>query len=89
MVMQKTTEEFVGGKAKSALKKGHQHHNFFGIRCWDVFPFHQPPLKHRTVEEEAILDLFDEFALIYGGWLEHLRMGSGHGVREENPKQED
>jgi hypothetical protein len=37
-------------------------------------------LKHLVVREKAILDQFEDFALICGGFLEHLRMGGNHGA---------
>jgi hypothetical protein len=54
--MQKAAEEFAGGKAESTLEKRSQHHNVFDIGCWDVFPFHRPPLEHGTVGEKVVLD---------------------------------
>jgi hypothetical protein len=79
-MMKKVTKEFVRGKTKSALEKGRQHHNFVGIGCWAVFPFRWLLLNHLVVREKAILNQFEDFALICGGFLEHLRMGGGHGA---------
>jgi hypothetical protein len=37
--------------------------------------------------EKAILDYLEEFAHICGGFLEHLKMGSGHGVGVGNARR--
>jgi hypothetical protein len=34
-----------------------------------------------------IMDQLPDFALIYSGFLEYFRMGSGHGSRGRNPKR--
>jgi hypothetical protein len=34
-----------------------------------------------------ILDHLPDFALICSGFLEHFRMGRGHGARGKNPKR--
>jgi hypothetical protein len=44
-------------------------------------------LKHLTVREKVILDQFEDFALICGGFLEHFWMGSDHGAMRGNPKR--
>jgi hypothetical protein len=39
------------------------------------------------VRKELILDQIQDFALIYGGLLEHFRTGSDHGARGRNTKR--
>jgi hypothetical protein len=41
-------------------------------------------LEHLTVRKKSIDHQFEDLALIHGGFLEHLRMGGGHGMGEEN-----
>jgi hypothetical protein len=56
IVVENTEEEVAGGKAKSILEEGRKHHNFFGVGCWDLFPFGMSPLEHHMIREEVVLN---------------------------------
>jgi hypothetical protein len=54
-MVKKAAEEFIGRKTKSMLEGG-EHHDLFSVGCWDVLPFGRPPVKHRVIREEMVLN---------------------------------
>jgi hypothetical protein len=84
VVLQWATKEIVGGKTKSMVKEGREHHNLLSIACQEVHTFGRLPLKHHAIRKEMILNKFENFALVLGGLLEHVWMGSWHGEGKED-----
>jgi hypothetical protein len=82
-MLEKTKEEVTGRKNESPLEEG-ERHNLIGIGCRDVLPFGRPPLKYHAIREEMVLDKFEDFTLVYDGFLEHVWVRSDHGEEEEN-----
>jgi hypothetical protein len=81
--VEKTTEEFARRKAKSALEKRSQHHDFIGVGSRDVFPLSQPPLEHSPIGEKMVFYKFEEFAQVHERRFEHFRVGGSHGKRSK------
>jgi hypothetical protein len=55
-MLEEAAEEVVDRKTESQLEEGREHLNLFSIGCWNVLPFCRPPLKHRVIQEEIVLD---------------------------------
>jgi hypothetical protein len=82
IVVEEAVEKFTGGKTKSTLEKGGQHHDFGSVESGDVFILSQPPLENDTWREKMVLNEFEECTLIHSWRLKHLRMRDNHSEED-------
>jgi hypothetical protein len=84
--MEKTRNNFAGGKTETPLKTDGHHHNFFGVSSGDFFIFGRLPLEYTTVREKVFLYKLEELILINKGQFRVChRVSSIH----HRPKQLD
>jgi hypothetical protein len=46
------------------LEEGGGHHDFIGVRCWDVFIGGRAPLQHLTIGEKVARDELTDLAFV-------------------------
>jgi hypothetical protein len=64
VVIKKVVEEIADWESKSMLEEGGEHHDFIGVRSWNVLTGGRTPLQHLTVREKVAHDELTDLTFI-------------------------
>jgi hypothetical protein len=63
-VVQEAIEEIAARELESPLEKWFWHHDFVGVRSWDVFTLGPPPLENNSRMKEMVIHQLEDLFII-------------------------